>query len=215
MNIRPPNIGDVETGISRVYQQHSSDNIIYFNNLNGIIDSKNTYRRVRDKSGNITDDIEKKKDYHFCLAGDTLIECEDGVFSLYTIRIGDKVHTRQGLKEVTNFIRSGTKYCYMVYFESGTRIIGTEEHPIFLVDSGFTPIIQLAKGDISLNIYNKYDTILSVEEYGFLSVFNLTVKDVHEYFANGILVSNCDAERYIISEIRPGHPRRAKILRLR
>lgn len=30
-------------------------------------------------------------------------------------------------------------------------------------------------------------------------VYNLTVKDVHEYYANGILVSNCDALRYLIS----------------
>ncbi len=27
-------------------------------------------------------------------------------------------------------------------------------------------------------------------------VYNLTVDDQHEYFANGILVSNCDALRY-------------------
>lgn len=32
-------------------------------------------------------------------------------------------------------------------------------------------------------------------------VYNLTVEDAHEYFANGILVSNCDAERYIISHL--------------
>jgi len=31
------------------------------------------------------------------------------------------------------------------------------------------------------------------------SVFNLTVEDAHEYFANGILVSNCDALRYPIA----------------
>jgi hypothetical protein len=30
-------------------------------------------------------------------------------------------------------------------------------------------------------------------------VFNLTVKDNHEYYANGILVSNCDALRYLVS----------------
>lgn len=32
-------------------------------------------------------------------------------------------------------------------------------------------------------------------------VFNLTVSEVHEYFANGVLVSNCDAERYIIGAL--------------
>lgn len=32
-------------------------------------------------------------------------------------------------------------------------------------------------------------------------VFNLTVEDAHEYFANGILVANCDALRYCVMAI--------------
>ena len=36
------------------------------------------------------------------------------------------------------------------------------------------------------------------------AVFNLTVDDAHEYFANGILVSNCDALRYAISSQKYG-----------
>jgi len=36
-------------------------------------------------------------------------------------------------------------------------------------------------------------------------VYNITVNDAHEYFANGVLTRNCDAFRYgIASEIRPG-----------
>lgn len=34
-------------------------------------------------------------------------------------------------------------------------------------------------------------------------MYNLSVRDVHEYFANGVLVSNCDAERYIVGYLRP------------
>ena len=36
-----------------------------------------------------------------------------------------------------------------------------------------------------------------VEDSGVAKVYNLTVDDRHEYFANGVLVSNCDALRYI------------------
>lgn len=32
-----------------------------------------------------------------------------------------------------------------------------------------------------------------------IPVFNLTVEDAHEYFANGVLVSNCDALRYMVA----------------
>lgn len=31
------------------------------------------------------------------------------------------------------------------------------------------------------------------------TVYNLSVADVHEYFANGILVSNCDSLRYFLT----------------
>jgi hypothetical protein len=40
-------------------------------------------------------------------------------------------------------------------------------------------------------------------------VFNLTVEDVHEYYANGILVSNCDALRYLIYALRRGRIRQS------
>lgn len=29
-------------------------------------------------------------------------------------------------------------------------------------------------------------------------VFNLSIADVHEYYASGVLVSNCDAAHYVI-----------------
>jgi hypothetical protein len=48
--------------------------------------------------------------------------------------------------------------------------------------------------------------VLSVTDNGAsVPVYNLTVDAVHEYYANGILVSNCDAERYIIGYLRPGN----------
>lgn len=44
--------------------------------------------------------------------------------------------------------------------------------------------------------------VQSVRSIGNDQVFNLTVEEDHEYYANGILVSNCDAERYIIQHLR-------------
>lgn len=34
-------------------------------------------------------------------------------------------------------------------------------------------------------------------------VYNVTVDDAHEYFANGVLVSNCDSSLYIIRKMMP------------
>jgi hypothetical protein len=42
-----------------------------------------------------------------------------------------------------------------------------------------------------------------VTDFGFRArVYNLTVENVHEYYANGILVSNCDSMRYVVGNVR-------------
>jgi hypothetical protein len=63
--VHAPDIFDVETGIRRVYAQHKLCNIIYFNDLVGILEEKGRYRRKRDKQGNITDEIEAKATFHY------------------------------------------------------------------------------------------------------------------------------------------------------
>jgi hypothetical protein len=40
-------------------------------------------------------------------------------------------------------------------------------------------------------------SVVAVRGAGTGTVYNLTVDEVHEYFANGVLVSNCDAIRYV------------------
>lgn len=44
--------------------------------------------------------------------------------------------------------------------------------------------------------------MLTVRATGTAPVYNLTVAGVHEYYANGVLVSNCDSLRYIVGYIR-------------
>lgn len=55
--------------------------------------------------------------------------------------------------------------------------------------------------------------VVRVKDGGIRNVFNLTVERQHEFFANGILVANCDAARYVLSSIRPDRPK-AKVVRL-
>ncbi len=44
--------------------------------------------------------------------------------------------------------------------------------------------------------------VLGVRDAGKGTVYNLSVNGPHEYFANGVLVSNCDALRYIVGYLR-------------
>lgn len=48
---------------------------------------------------------------------------------------------------------------------------------------------------------NSVVTIVRREHYGIEDVYNLTVENKHEYFANDILVHNCDAARYGLKAI--------------
>ena len=49
------------------------------------------------------------------------------------------------------------------------------------------------------SIQNENIVVKNVEKKQ--KVYNLTIEDEHEYFANGILVKNCDCLRYIIAEL--------------
>ena len=56
--------------------------------------------------------------------------------------------------------------------------------------------------------------MLSVLDTGRRSdVYNLTIEDVPEYFANGVLVHNCDAMRYLAVEQDPGARPRVRVMR--
>ncbi len=63
--VREPAVSEVNVGISRVYGAHKQNKIIYFDDLEGVLDQKGTYKRKRDKEGNITDEIENKATFHF------------------------------------------------------------------------------------------------------------------------------------------------------
>jgi hypothetical protein len=62
--VLPPTIADVNLGINRVYAQHKKDAILYFDDLEGVLDEKGRYKRKRDKLGEPTDEIENKNSFH-------------------------------------------------------------------------------------------------------------------------------------------------------
>lgn len=43
--------------------------------------------------------------------------------------------------------------------------------------------------------------MLRVSDHGRADVYNLTVAGAPEYFANGVLVHNCDAARYMVVHV--------------
>jgi hypothetical protein len=65
INIRRPEVSDVEVGIDRVYGQHKQNRIFVFDTCKGYLEQKMTYSRELDKSGNPTEKIEDKSKFHY------------------------------------------------------------------------------------------------------------------------------------------------------
>lgn len=63
--VREPLVPDVNIGISRVYGQFKTNGLIIFDDLHGTLDQLGSYRRKRDRAGNMTDEIENKDAYHY------------------------------------------------------------------------------------------------------------------------------------------------------
>ncbi|KKP32805.1 MAG: hypothetical protein A2312_04460 [Candidatus Staskawiczbacteria bacterium RIFOXYB2_FULL_32_9] len=135
-----------------------------------------------------------------CLSWDTLILTDNGTKEISDINQGDLVYsyniTSQNieLKEVIGvFNRSisfyGNKY-YHIYFEGGD-IKATYNH-LFYVGKDLKMARDLVVGDILFDINGKEKVIsnIIIEENYTDNVWDITVENNHNFFANGVLVHN-------------------------
>ena len=145
-----------------------------------------------------------KKDDH-CFVGDTYITTDSGERYISRINVGDKVLTRNGYKKVLLKHENGFKVIRHYTFLLGDGTIVSQnctiDHAI-CTNKGFIPIEDIEKGDFiyKSNLFGieKEDMLLKCKVVEIFKgdffnqlVYDLTVEDDHEYFANGILVSNC------------------------
>lgn len=57
----------------------------------------------------------------------------------------------------------------------------------------------------NLNVTNvKEARIKSIKKIGYADVYNIQMRKNHNYFANGILISNCDCLRYVCNTMIKG-----------
>lgn len=140
-----------------------------------------------------------------CLDGDTLVITNKGQKRLRDISAGDFVMTRQGYKRVLWAGQTG-------YSEVIRRfgLTGTANHPVIttrgirrldslepndMVHSWQRPTIQVCRASNATARPQGANGIASIHRASSerRPVYNLLVEDEHEFFANGILVHNCDA----------------------
>lgn len=141
-----------------------------------------------------------------CFVAGTKVLTTRGNIPIETVQIGDYAITRNGARRITaTMSRVADVYRYIT--SNGTEIECTEDHP-FWSESRNTMIRVdcMTQGD-TLNTCGQADTQSRESTDAFIAdrsslartaaVFDLTVDTDHEFYANGILVSNCqDAARY-------------------
>lgn len=140
-----------------------------------------------------------------CFVGETLITTINGKVPIRDIQSGDMVLTSQGYKKVLERWDNGIMDVKRYILKGDgfeVELISTPHH-LIKTDIGWIKISQLKKG-LKVNL-NKPSAILtvvlcSVEEKEMRRsdlVYDLHIQNVHEYFANDLLVSNSiDSVRY-------------------
>jgi terminase large subunit-like protein len=145
--IREPEISEVELGINRVYGCHAENGLVAFNDLHHYLDQKESYSRVLDDMGEPTEKIEDKESYHLCFVAGTMIETQRGPVPIEQVRLDDWAWTRAGLRPVVSLFRSGQRRLVRILLSNGSDLVGTNDHPVFVINKGFVRMDAIRYAD--------------------------------------------------------------------
>ncbi len=152
-------------------------------------------------------DVDTHGDDHWCFVAGTRVLTQRGDVAIETVHVGDEAWTRRGWRQVIE--SSMTEHdaeVITVMLSDGTELTGTGNHPVWVHSDGMTRMDRLRYGMMveqwtpsSSGMPRRVSApahVVGSRIVGYAPVYNLTVEDEHEYVANGVLVSNCDALRY-------------------
>jgi len=170
------------------------------------------------------DKIKVSDKYHsdVCFVAGTLIATHRGEIPIEMVRVGDLALTRDGYRSVVASGKTGVESEVLeLEFSNGSVLTCTPNHPIYRRDFGdFVAADALLYGHraainpawenpVSLLYAQNSSELISMPSQGFAAalvrrrtkigkdtVFNITVAGSPEYYANGVLVHNCDAVLY-------------------
>jgi hypothetical protein len=146
-----------------------------------------------------------------CFIAGTLITTANGPKPIEHLNTNDLILTRSGYFPLEWTAKTGSnKEVMRLTFSSGVSIVCTGNHPIYTYNRGFIAAEDLTDLDRCANIcewdsINKNSALVLVTREILTKkedVYNIKINGPHEYFANGILVHNCDAILYAWRECR-------------
>lgn len=91
-----------------------------------------------------------------CFVAGTLVSCAGGPRPIENIEVGDVVWTRSGLRTVLHVERTENRPVWEVETEFGSRLVGTPNHPVLVVDKGWCSIDTLSYGDHLCRLKSSY-----------------------------------------------------------
>lgn len=139
-----------------------------------------------------------------CVVGSTLVRTEQGLIPISQIKVGDRVlscdlSTRENQwREVEAIATRDAESILQITTQHGTQLQCTPDHKIFVLghfgfaqcEQGYKEAIDLEVGD-RLVAEDDFDYVGAISPAPPQKVYDIQVADNHNFFANGILISNC------------------------
>ena len=196
--------GSIEAGIDKILTM----NLYVTKRSIHLQDELRNYVWAKDKDGNYTN-VPEDANNHACFVAETVIRCYGKDKPIVDVKEGDYVLTSDGYRRVTRFYNNGISrviYKRLEFCEHHVDLKATANHPV-RTSKGWVNFGELRAGmllyindsdmgDSVVNVMQLTD-VYTLDEYE-QNVYNIEVEIAHEYFANGILVHNCDAMRYYV-----------------
>ena len=153
-------------------------------------------------SNKYLDEPDSSTPNHFCVAEGTLVTTETGTVPIENIKVGDKVMTRKGAKAVTAWSLTNASATVMVIGTADSKLLCTPDHRIWsktwrcFVEARYIKQNEYVQIYVDANTAKPAKVLVTALLEKKRTVYDITVEDEHEFYADGILVSNCDAIRY-------------------
>jgi hypothetical protein len=133
---------------------------------------------------------------HYCFSKETIINTKDGKKRICDIKTSDLIDTALGYRNIIRLWENGEKETCL-YEINGIHLWSTSNHKIWTIE-GFKEISYLSNEDVCY-FEDGFVKQINIKDTGFRKkeiVYDIEVNEVHQYFANGILVSNSHADNY-------------------
>lgn len=211
MNAKPPNKTKNAAGFMVEYINDLTARGMY--NIDpsckGLISEKARYEYKDKTSGDevtFLDTVKPNQDDHACFVAGTVVMTEHGDRLIERIREGDFVLTRKGFRRVKAAgMTSAAADVFEVALDNEEALRATANHPFWVEGQGWTRLDHLIPGDTMCDDAAPVRVVSVSAVPGKHPVYNITVEDTPEFFAHGVLVHNCDTERYLAKRLSSAH----------